>query len=114
MRKLATEGTKIRPSASITNVMVRSSSLADKPRPRRSAVADSGDRMRLTRSHSLADQASASSMLSRGTPLSRSPHEGLSELCQPTDHLAYQGVGGSRCIVAVGYTLVDLGKRRIR
>ena len=53
MRKLATEGTKISTSASMTKVMVSSSSLADRPRPRRSAVAASGDRMRLTRSHSL-------------------------------------------------------------
>ena len=114
MRKLATEGTKISTSASITNVMVRSSNLADRPRPRRSAVADSGDRMRLTRSHSLADQASASSMLSRGTRLPRSPCEGLSELCQPAHQLADQGVSGGRRIIAVGDTLVDLGKRRIR
>src|ERR1700704_1776667 len=111
MRKLATDGTKISTPASITNVMVRSSSLADRPRPRRSAVADSGDRMRLTRSQSLADQASASSMLSRGTPCLARLVRDLSELCQPADHLAYQGVSSGSRIIAVGYPFVDLRKR---
>src|SRR5215510_2635523 len=113
MRKLATDGTKMSTSASMTKLTVSSSSFADKPRPRRSAVARNGERMRLARSHSLDDQARASSMLSRGTTLSRSSHAGLSELAQPANDLAHQGVSGRRRIITVGDTLVYLAKRRI-
>ena len=76
MRKLATDGTKISTSASMTKVIVKSRSLADKPKPRRSDVAVSGDPIDLTRCQSLADQARVSPMLSRGTPYSRSSHGG--------------------------------------
>src|SRR5262245_59991602 len=113
MRKLATDGTKMSTSANITKLTVSSSSFADKPSPRRSAVARTGERMRLARSHSLEDQARASSMLSRGTPLSRSSHAGSPELAQPANDLAHQGIRGRRRIIAVGDTLVDLAKRRI-
>src|SRR5262245_38460621 len=113
MRKLATDGTKMSTSASMTKLTGSSSSFADKPRPRRSAVARNGERMRLARSHSLDDQARASSMLSRGTTLSRSSHAGLSELAQPANDLAHQGVSGRRRIITVGDTLVYLARRRI-
>src|SRR5262245_14142659 len=113
MRKLATDGTKMSTSASMTKLTVSSSSFADKPRPRRSAVARNGERMRLTRTHRLDDQATDSSMLSLGTTLSRSSHAGLSELAQPANDLAHQGVSGRRRIITVGDTLVYLAKRGI-
>src|SRR5262249_34389667 len=55
----------------------------------------------------------ASSMLSRGTTLSRSSHAGLSELAQPANDPAHQGVSGRRRIITVGDTLVYLAKRGI-
>src|SRR5215469_9000440 len=113
MRKLATEGTKISTSASMTKLTVSTSSLADKPSPRRSAVARNGERIRLARSHSLDDQARASSMLSRGTPLPRSSPSGSPELAQPANDLAHQGVRGRHGIITVGDALVDLAKRWI-
>src|SRR5262249_53173501 len=111
--KWGTEGTKRRTAAKIRKVGGSRRSFADKPRPRRSAVARNGERMRLARSHSLEDQARASSMLSRGTPLSRSSHAGSPELAQPANDPAHQGIRSRRRIIAIGDTLVDLAKRRI-
>jgi hypothetical protein len=51
----------------MTKTIVSSSSLADKPSPRRSDVAVSGVLIALTRFHSLPGQDSASSIMSRGT-----------------------------------------------
>jgi hypothetical protein len=70
MRKFATEGTKISTSASMTNVIVSRRSLAERPSPRRSAVAAKGERIALTPAHSLRGQESASSIMSRATPTS--------------------------------------------
>src|SRR5262249_20358407 len=108
MRKFATEGTKISTSASITNMIVSSRSLADKPRPRRSAVAASGERIALTRSHSLADRERASSIISRGTRTSL-----LAKSRQPANHFTHQWFGGRGGIIAEGCALVYLRQRRI-
>ncbi len=67
MRKLATEGTKIRTSASMTKTIVNSSNLAERPKTRRSALRARGAPTFFTRLQNLPGQESASSIMSRGT-----------------------------------------------
>src|SRR5262245_25453799 len=117
MRKLATEGTKIRTSASITNRMVSRRSLADKPKPRRRAhVPCKGEADDFTICQNLPGQAIASPSESRGTlyvtPRLLPGHQSPKSR-KPADEFAYEWVRRSADIVSIGDAFVDLTKRRV-
>ena len=98
MRKLATEGTKISTSASMTKTIVSSSSLADRPNPCRSAVAAGGHRgqsMALARSQRRRGQARASSKVSRATRHPRTSPRSYPSLASQATTLRTNGLAAA-------------------